>query len=73
LLSRLAKFEIHTITSCIKKFLRQLKEPIIPLSLWHDFVNAANNPDTTFAETDLYQVHQMFLNEQLSHIALCLH
>ncbi len=55
-ISRLSKFEIHTITSCIKKFLRQLKEPIIPLSLWRDFVNAANNPDSTFAETDLYQV-----------------
>jgi hypothetical protein len=56
ILNRLAKYEIHTITSCIKKFLRQLKEPVIPLSQWHDFVNAANNPDSTFAETDLYQV-----------------
>lgn len=52
---RLSGYEIHTVTSCIKKFLRNLKEPIIPLSHWHDFVNAANNPDSTDAESALYQ------------------
>ena len=31
---RLSKYEIHAVTSTIKKFLRSLKEPIIPLSLW---------------------------------------
>ena len=31
---RLARYEIHAVTSCLKKFLRQLKEPVIPLSLW---------------------------------------
>ena len=52
---RLAKYEIHAVTSCIKKFLRSLKEPIIPLSLWQMFVDAANNPDTTDSETAMYQ------------------
>ena len=42
--------------SCVKKFLRALKEPVIPHSLWRTFVDAANNPDTTDAETALYQV-----------------
>ena len=27
----LSKYEIHTVTSCVKKFLRSLKEPVIPL------------------------------------------
>ena len=40
----------------MKKFLRALKEPVIPHSLWRTFVDAANNPDTTDAETALYQV-----------------
>jgi len=52
---RLNKYEIHAVTSCLKKFLRQLKEPVIPLSLWQVFVDAANNPDTTDSETAMYQ------------------
>ena len=40
----------------MKKFLRALKEPVIPHSLWRTFVDAANNPDTTDAETALFQV-----------------
>jgi len=52
---RLSKYEIHAVTSCLKKFLRQLKEPIIPLSLWQVFVDAANNPDTTDSESAMYQ------------------
>ena len=46
--------------SCVKKFLRALKEPVIPHSLWRTFVDAANNPDTTDAETALYQVRDAF-------------
>ena len=45
--------------SCVKKFLRSLKEPVIPHSLWRTFVDAANNPDTTDAETALYQVRNL--------------
>ena len=52
---RLARYEIHAVTSCLKKFLRQLKEPVIPLSLWQVFVDAAKDPDTTDAETAMYQ------------------
>lgn len=43
----------------MKKFLRALKEPVIPHSLWRTFVDAANNPDTTDAETALYQVRNL--------------
>ena len=39
----------------VKKFLRSLKEPVIPLSLWQVFVDAATNPDTTDAEAAMYQ------------------
>ena len=53
---RLANYEVHVVTSCIKKFLRSLKEPIIPLSLWQVFVDAASNPDTTDIEAAMYQV-----------------
>jgi len=35
--------------------LRSLKEPVIPLSLWQVFVDAATNPDTTDAEAAMYQ------------------
>ena len=51
-----SNIENETFCSCVKKFLRALKEPVIPHSLWRTFVDAANNPDTTDAETALYQV-----------------
>merc|ERR1719230_718000 len=49
----LTKFEIPTITSVVKKFLRSLKEPVIPLSLWQVFVDAAchsDNPDAAIIQ-----------------------
>ena len=39
----LSKYDIHVVASTVKKFLRSLKEPIIPNSLWRVFVDAANN------------------------------
>jgi len=51
----LNRHDIHAVASCVKKFLRSLKEPVIPHSLWRTFVDAANNPDTTDAETALFQ------------------
>lgn len=54
-LPRLPKYEVHAVTSCIKKFLNMLKEPVIPLSLWRVFVDAAVNPDSTDAEAEMYQ------------------
>ena len=56
----LNRHDIHAVASCVKKFLRALKEPVIPHSLWRTFVDAANNPDTTDAETALYQVRYKF-------------
>jgi len=49
----LSKYEIHAVTSCVKKFLRSLKEPVIPLSLWNVFVDAAchsDNPDAAIIQ-----------------------
>ena len=54
---RLADYEVHVVASCIKKFLRSLKEPIIPLSLLQVFVDAACNPNTTDPEAAMYQVY----------------
>ena len=51
----LATYEIHSVTSCIKKFLSSLKDSIIPLSLWKVFVDAANNTDTANTEVAMYQ------------------
>ena len=42
-LPNLSRYEVHAVTSCIKKFLRSLKEPVIPLTLWQVFVDAANS------------------------------
>ena len=51
----LTKQDIHCITSCVKKFLRSLKEPVIPQSSWQIFVDAANHPYETDQETDMIQ------------------
>ena len=51
----LGRADIHAVASAAKKFLRSLKEPVITLSLWRVFVDAANNPDTTDAEAAMYQ------------------
>ncbi|XP_067932642.1 rac GTPase-activating protein 1-like isoform X2 [Watersipora subatra] len=34
--------DIHVISGCLKDFIRNLKEPLIPTSLWTSFVNAAH-------------------------------
>merc|ERR1719203_1208118 len=41
----LRKYDIHVICGCIKDFLRSLREPLIPPSMWQVFVDAAGNPD----------------------------
>lgn len=52
----LSKYEIHVVASTVKKFLRSLKEPIIPSSLWKRFVDAASAAhDDTYEEGALYQ------------------
>lgn len=37
----LQELDIHILCGCIKDFLRSLREPLIPLSLWTTFSNAA--------------------------------
>ena len=51
----LTRYDIHCITSCVKKFLRLLKEPIIPQSSWQIFVDAASHQYETDQETDIIQ------------------
>ncbi len=51
----LGRYDVHVIASTMKKFLRSLKEPVIPLSLWRVFVDAACNPDATDGEAAMYQ------------------
>eukprot|EP00096_Caligus_rogercresseyi_P001078 TRINITY_DN1168_c0_g1_i1.p1 TRINITY_DN1168_c0_g1~~TRINITY_DN1168_c0_g1_i1.p1 ORF type:complete len:628 (+),score=236.25 TRINITY_DN1168_c0_g1_i1:58-1941(+) len=51
----LGKYDLGTITSCVKKFLRSLKEPLVPASMWRSFVDASCNPDSTYAEGAIFQ------------------
>ena len=37
--------DLHVVCGCLKDFLRNLKEPLIPTSLWTSFVNAAHVTD----------------------------
>jgi len=52
---RFNKYDVHSVASCIKKFLRSLKEPIIPLSSLQNFVDAAYNQNSEEREAQLYQ------------------
>jgi len=70
----LGSYEIHAVASAAKKFLRSLKEPIIPCSLWRTFVDAANSPDATDAEAALYQAVSELPRPNRDTLAfMCLH
>lgn len=51
----LANIDVHVLCGCIKDFLRNLREPLIPTALWKDFCNAAQNVSDTEAMKDLYR------------------
>lgn len=50
----LANTDIHVICGCIKDFLRNLREPLIPTRLWTSFSNAVQHHDDVAAVRDLY-------------------
>lgn len=50
----LASSDIHVICGCIKDFLRNLREPLIPTRLWTSFSNAVQHHDDVAAVRDLY-------------------
>lgn len=51
----LGNIDIHVLCGCIKDFLRSLREPLIPTSLWKDFCNAVQNPSEEDIKKDLYK------------------
>ena len=51
----LAKYEIYTLTGVVKDFLRSLKSPVVPTSMWTVFTQAATNPDVTDGVSQLFQ------------------
>ncbi|CAB0043409.1 unnamed protein product [Trichogramma brassicae] len=51
----LSEVDIPTICSTLKDFLRSLKEPLITVGLWSDFVKAAAIRDPQDAETAMFQ------------------
>lgn len=42
-LPNLSNYDIHVICGCIKDFLRSLREPLIPTSMWKNFANAVDS------------------------------
>lgn len=51
----LSQADVHTLTGVVKEFLRSLREPLIPHSMWVVFTQASTNPDTTDGMSDLFQ------------------
>jgi len=51
----LGQTDVHVLCGTVKDFLRNLREPLVPSSMWHIFTQAASNPDCTDAESALYQ------------------
>ncbi|GIX84833.1 rac GTPase-activating protein 1 [Caerostris darwini] len=52
--TNLSKMDIHAICGTIKEFLRSLKEPLIPRSVWRTFVDAAEHTDDKLCLNLLY-------------------
>lgn len=47
--------DTNVLASCVKKFLGQLKEPLIPATSWQEFVRAAETVDGV---VDMNALHQ---------------
>lgn len=54
-LPNLNNVDVHVLCCTVKHFLRSLKEPLVTLSLWQQFVAAANKKDSADMEAALYQ------------------
>lgn len=50
----LTTIDIHVICGCIKDFLRNLKEPLIPTDLWPNFANAVQAIDDATIKQNLF-------------------
>lgn len=57
----LQEVDVHVLCGCIKDFLRSLSEPLIPLSLWSVFSNAAQTvpSDDEDVSKDVYRAVEM--------------
>jgi len=51
----LSKIDVHVLCGCLKDFLRNLREQLIPQSMWAEFTQACSNPDETDGESGLFQ------------------
>lgn len=50
----LGNIDVHVLCGCIKDFLRSLREPLIPTSLWKDFSNAVQNVSQEKSVREIY-------------------
>ena len=51
----LTNSDVHTLTGTVKNFLRNLKDPLIPRSMWSVITKAATNPDVTDGMSEMFQ------------------
>ena len=70
--SALGQVDVHVLCGVVKDFLRNLREPLVPSSMWNLFTQvfpnvfgvkdlpafsqAAGNPDSTDGESEIFQV-----------------
>jgi len=51
----LGQVDVHVLCGVIKDFLRNLREPLVPSSMWNLFTQAAGSPDSTEYEFEIFQ------------------
>jgi len=51
----LGQVDVHVLCGVIKDFLRNLREPLVPSSMWNLFTQAAGNPDSTDGDSEIFQ------------------